>query len=88
MNEPTSFSHCSFFDPDKKRIMAVVVIPKRNMLTKPAEAIYNTHLPKTSGGKLLANRAKPVNPNNEIHKFPASDRKFASVVILFIVWFN
>jgi hypothetical protein len=58
------------------------------MSIKAADAIYNTHLPKTSGGKLLANRAKPVNPNNEIHRFPASDRKFASVVILFILSFN
>jgi len=58
------------------------------MSTKAAEAIYNTHLPKTSGGKLLANSAKPVNPNNEKHRFPASDRKFASDIIFFIVCFN
>jgi hypothetical protein len=58
------------------------------MSTNAAEAIYNTHLPKTSGGKLLTRSAKPANPNNEIHRFPASDKKFASLVTLFIVSFN
>jgi hypothetical protein len=88
MNDPTSFSRSSCFDPERNRMMAVVVIPKRNISMRPAEAIYNTHLPKTSGGKLLTRSAKPVNPNKEMHKFPASDKKFASEVTFLIVAFN
>jgi hypothetical protein len=88
INDPTNFCHSSSFDPERNRIMAVVVIPKRNISTKAAEAIYSTHLPKTSGGKLLTRSAKLVNPNREMHIFPARDKKFASEVIFLIVAFK
>jgi hypothetical protein len=86
--DPTSFCHSSSTDPDRKRITAVVVIPNRNISTRAAEAIYNTQWPKTSGGKLRSRRAKPANPKREILIFPASDRKFASVVTFLIVAFK
>ena len=72
-------------------MIAVLVIPKRNISIKVPEEIYSTHCPKTSTGKVLAIRANPAKPKKAMVRFPVRERKLASRVIFrkarFIQWF-
>ncbi len=79
--EPTNFSLSSFATPERYRIMAVLVMPNRNISIKVPDEIYKTHCPKISTGKVLAKSAKPAKPKNAMVRFPANDRKLASFVI-------
>lgn len=74
--------------PDKYLIKPVFVIPNLNISTNEPAAMNKTHWPNISTERLLASSANPEMPNSAIARFPAKERKFSSLTILWNFFFN
>lgn len=82
--EPINCPSYSSFAPAKKRTNPLLVIPYLNISIKDPPEINNTHCAKSSGLRLLANKAKPPKPKTAITRFPAKERKLSSLMSLLI----
>ena len=74
---PISFSRSSPFAPDKNRMIAVLVKPKRSISKKFPAVIKINHSPKIFGTKVRASMIKLKERINAAPKLLASDRKLS-----------
>ena len=82
--EPNNLILSLPFAPDRNRMMAVRVIPNRNISTKFPSTIYNTHSPIIEGFRVRVKSIKLNKVKTATEILPAKERKLLFFKILSI----